>query len=155
MVEEVMSRRSGYTTAIVFYLITVIYMALIFYASSFPSLEQPGILEDVPNIDKIEHLTEFFVLGTLLFLSFHFTQNDKIHSHGWILALTVGILYAISDEVHQFFVPGRSPNLVDLLADTVGITIASFIGAWISVNMARSPVRDRIPLKGRMLDSEE
>lgn len=150
-----MSSRTGSTTARVFYIITILYMVMIFYTSSLPSPEQPGILEDVPNIDKMEHLSEFFVLGTLLFLSFHFTVDTKIRDHAWMLALMFGILYAISDEAHQMFVPGRSPSLLDLLADTVGITIAGFIGAWISETKVSRTGPIPIRLKGRMLDSEE
>lgn len=39
--------------------------------------------------------------------------------HGWLIA--VGLLYALSDEWHQMYVPGRSPDLADWLADAVGL----------------------------------
>ena len=40
-------------------------------------------------------------------------------AHGWLVA--VGILYGMSDEWHQMYVPGRSPDHMDLLADALGV----------------------------------
>jgi len=36
-------------------------------------------------------------------------------------------LYGITDEFHQSLVPGRSPDMLDWLADTLGATIAIFL----------------------------
>lgn len=44
-----------------------------------------------------------------------------------IIAATISILYAMSDEWHQTFVPGRSPAVQDVLIDTAGILIAFFL----------------------------
>ncbi len=42
---------------------------------------------------------------------------------GIAFALLVCVLYAISDEVHQMFVPGRGPGIKDVLIDSVGATV--------------------------------
>ena len=42
------------------------------------------------------------------------------------MSFTSSILYAISDEVHQYFVPGRFATLTDLIFDTLGIIIGLF-----------------------------
>jgi len=39
----------------------------------------------------------------------------------------IGTLYGISDEIHQFFVPFRSPSATDLLADFLGLILAQFL----------------------------
>ncbi len=36
-------------------------------------------------------------------------------------SLIIGILYAISDEIHQLFVPGRSGKVTDVIIDSLGI----------------------------------
>jgi VanZ family protein len=45
-----------------------------------------------------------------------------------VLAVLLGILYGASDEVHQLFVPNRSSDVVDLLADTLGVMAGA--GLW-------------------------
>ena len=47
------------------------------------------------------------------------------------LALIVCVLYAISDEVHQMFVPGRGPGIKDVLIDSAGATVG--IGVYMFV----------------------
>ena len=37
------------------------------------------------------------------------------------ISLLTGVLYAISDEVHQSFVPGRGPSVQDVLIDSLGV----------------------------------
>jgi VanZ family protein len=76
---------------------------------------------------KIAHAAEFAVLGFLLL---------RAVRNGW-LALALGIAYAISDEVHQSFVPGRQGSPVDVLIDAVGVAIGVYVGrrwrtAWLA-----------------------
>lgn len=62
--------------------------------------------------------------GILLHLSFRNSENLFLRRYAAILAILVGIFYGITDEFHQSFVPGRSSNQWDLLADGIGIVIA-------------------------------
>jgi VanZ family protein len=61
---------------------------------------------------KIAHLTEFGVLSILLYRAI----NHDIAF--WPLFLT--FVYAVTDEVHQYYVPGRITSAVDIMIDTVG-----------------------------------
>ena len=45
--------------------------------------------------------------------------------------LLIGIAYAIFDEVHQLFIPGRSGNVVDMMIDTFGVVMGLFCVIWI------------------------
>ena len=45
-------------------------------------------------------------------------------TRGLILAIILGILYGITDEFHQSFVPGRSSSEWNVLADSIGVIIA-------------------------------
>ena len=72
-------------------------------------------------IRKAAHVLEFTILCVLLFLGL--SGRLKI----WLRLLISGggaILYAISDEVHQYFVPGRSGLVSDVLIDSIGVGIA-------------------------------
>lgn len=139
----------------VLYVVTILYMVLIFYLSSMPSIRQPGPLEDVPNIDKLEHFMEFMVLGLLMYLSFHFSKGETVRRSAWMFALLGAITYACTDEIHQLFVPGRSPDLIDLLADSTGISVACFIGAWMSEKRSYMTGGVSVKLNKAMVDSEE
>lgn len=70
-------------------------------------------------VRKAAHFTEFFVLGILLasvFYSFGLKMSVIC-----VAAVLTGVLYAVSDELHQLFVSGRTMALFDILVDTAGI----------------------------------
>lgn len=74
-------------------------------------------------IRKIGHFTEFALLGVFSFLlakSYNFSLKMAM-----LIALAYCISYAISDEIHQLFVEGRSCMPTDVLIDSCG----SFFGA--------------------------
>ena len=145
----------GRHTEKVLYLMTIGYMAVIFHLSSLQSIDQPGPFKDFPSVDKLEHLSEFFILGLLMFLSFHFTRSTRIRRYDWMLALYCSLLYALMDEVHQSFVPGRSPDMIDLLADGAGIATACFIGAWMSTEQIFFSEKAIIRINDGLFDAEE
>ena len=39
----------------------------------------------------------------------------------------IGLVYAATDEIHQSFVPGRSPDAADWVADALGVVVGSFV----------------------------
>lgn len=67
---------------------------------------------------KIAHVAEYAVLGALLARA---TARAN-------LAFALGTLYAISDEIHQSFVPGRAGSPLDVAIDAVGVTIG--VALW-------------------------
>jgi VanZ family protein len=66
---------------------------------------------------KTLHLIEYAILGFLVVYPL-----SKIP-----ISILVSYLYAITDEIHQNFTPGRGPKFSDTLIDLVGITIGVFI----------------------------
>lgn len=85
----------------------------------------------MPNVkinDKIEHLLAYFGLSVLLGLSL-FTQNkSKILKKSYYLFSIVFVaLYGAMDEIHQLFVPGRSCDINDWIADISGAIIGSVV----------------------------
>ncbi|MCX7879190.1 MAG: VanZ family protein [Ignavibacteria bacterium] len=68
--------------------------------------------------DKIFHFIIYFIFGTTLIVAFT-RYEKKSKAIFWIIL--IGFLYALSDEIHQKFVPGRSFEFLDLIADYIGI----------------------------------
>ena len=70
----------------------------------------------------IGHFGEYFVFGALLAnaLRFHFGWKRVV-----ALAICTAAAYAITDELHQYFVPGRAFELIDIGLDTLGAVIVS------------------------------
>lgn len=93
--------------------------ALIFYFSSIPDLKvSDGLLDLV--LRKIAHMSEFFILSWLAFRTFR-----RYKGFVWALsaASALSLLYAISDEVHQYFIVTRNASFVDVLIDALGILL--------------------------------
>ena len=88
----------------------VLWAALIFGFSSIPSLSTGLGTWDL-LLRKLAHLAEYAVLGALL--------ARALGSPA--IALGIGALYAVSDEIHQHFVRGRHGVWYDVLVDAVGI----------------------------------
>ena len=95
-------------------------MSLIFYLSSLSYPPQP-LPQTVKEAPIIEHFIEFAILGSLLFIGF---RSIKIYKYALLFAILVGIFYAITDEIHQFFVPGRYASIFDVIVDSLGIIFA-------------------------------
>lgn len=70
-------------------------------------------------IRKIAHLAEFFALGaSLTFMLRTFNMRGK---RLFIYPISIGAIYAASDELHQYFVPGRAARITDVLIDIIGV----------------------------------
>ena len=72
-------------------------------------------------VRKTAHFTEFGALGFFLlghFAALAYKKGLRRPAPG---AGGVGVLYAVSDELHQFFVGGRSPGLLDVAIDSAGV----------------------------------
>lgn len=81
-------------------------------------------------IRKAAHFTEYLILGILV-LNFLSTYG-KINKKMFIIALICCYLYAVSDEVHQIFIPGRTAKVLDTLIDGSGSLIGLIIYTWYS-----------------------
>jgi len=105
-----------------FLLAALSWAGLIFYLSSQPSIETPSLF---PGQDKLFHLMAFGILGLLTMGALQASHGGYPTRQVWLVALAV-MLYGILDEFHQYFVPGRSADVYDVLADAIG----GLLGAW-------------------------
>ena len=98
---------------------TVVWAAVIFGFSSKPTLITSHIYWQDFVVKKIAHLFVYAVLAVLLYRSLkHTTKLNKTYL--LLFTITITTLYALSDEFHQSFTPGREPRLRDVAIDVVG-----------------------------------
>jgi len=80
-------------------------------------------------IRKAGHVIEYFILGLLLFRAFR-GDSTALWKWRWSLFAVIGVvLWAMSDEWHQAFVPTRTASVVDVGIDTAGGILAQFVSA--------------------------
>ena len=105
---------------------TALWMGVIFFLSSLPESETPGrfIVSD-----KVCHAAEYFILAFLVLFALQRTTRLRF-STSFLITLAWGVLYGISDEIHQQYVPTRNCDIVDLAADISGVVLL-FLILWI------------------------
>lgn len=108
----------------------VLVMGAIFLLSHLPNT---GLSEPLfPHIDKLAHLIAYATLAASLLYALPRTWHNKWHlARISLLVVLFCLLYGISDEWHQSFVPGRDASAGDVLADVLGACLAMVIyGKW-------------------------
>lgn len=80
-------------------------------------------------VRKAAHIVEFGILGALWYGFFYVSPSGRFKPT--TSAFTVSVLYAVSDEVHQYFVPGRAARLYDVGFDTLGIVLGIIIVIYV------------------------
>lgn len=99
------------------WLITIVIAIAIFYISSLTFPPGKGSFGYKP---LIYHISAFFFFALFLSLALIKGKNKMLT----IPAIIIGILYGISDEVHQLFVPGRHFSFGDIFLDSFGVVLA-------------------------------
>lgn len=114
--------KRGTKVFVKYWLPVYVYAGLIFAYSGQSSVPF------VPKIllgDKLLHLLEYAILAYLLARAARNSTHPQLASNFRAFAVGTAFIYGFSDEIHQYFVPGRSAEALDLLADGLG----AFIGA--------------------------
>ena len=134
----------------IFLILTILWMSLIFFMSAQPAPEStetslsvgqmvctvfvPGYkdmstteqMRLTKKIDhtvrKTAHATEYAILAVLVFLAIPYRGKRS-----YLLSLCITVAYAISDEIHQYFVPGRACMITDVVIDSCGALVGLLI----------------------------
>ncbi len=114
----------------------VAWAAVIFTLSSRPRLPGPGL----PGFDKAMHFAAYALLAWLLAFA---TERSRLPI---IVAVVLGLLYGATDEFHQSFVPGRSPDVLDWFADAAGVAAATFVYVRRRARRAQTAAGGEAPL---------
>jgi VanZ family protein len=112
---------------------------VIFVLSSMPN--PPG----APGVEWASLAAHVFVYAVLAVLLAWFVDS-AFPRRGWrarmlpyLAVWLVAVLYGISDEIHQAFVPNRNPSAIDVIADGIGAALG--LSLW----AASRPLRRRLP----------
>ena len=105
-----------------YWLPPILWMILIFLLSS----RQRVIVSDITSINflifKTLHVIEYASLFFLLFRAFYKGSSERLKK-AYYYAIIIAILYSVSDELHQTFVPTREGSPRDMVIDTIGILL--------------------------------
>ena len=107
-----------------------VYAAFIFYLSSqsfFPDT-LPSFIKQLG--DKVHHMTAYGLFGLLWYRAFRFCSGNWAAPRAVLLAVLASMLYGVTDELHQLFVPLREADPWDVGADTVGAAVAVLGMDW-------------------------
>mgnify|MGYP001100043944 CR=1 FL=1 len=72
-------------------------------------------------VRKAAHMTEYAILGLLSFAFYRGILKKEMRQ--FLAALLTAAVYAATDEFHQYFIPGRSAEVMDVCIDTLGASI--------------------------------
>lgn len=95
------------------------WMGLIYFLSGRTGNELHTLFPFIDNFNP-GHIAAYFVLALLYYAALAKTA----HRRPYLKALALCFLYGISDEIHQFFVPTRYPDVFDLGMDLAGAALA-------------------------------
>lgn len=111
-------------------------MSALYWASAQEiSGKEPAV--NVP--DKLAHFIAYGLLATLILRTDFFCKKG---TKGMLWAVGIASLYGISDEWHQYYVPGRFSDVMDWVADTLGALLAAFL--YTKWNLYRNVLEWRI-----------
>lgn len=135
----------------------ILWLVLIFYLSNQPVHQSNGLSKKVTeivvetvekvvpnaelNMNRMNHLLRknahffaYLVLGVLVMNALN--RSGVRGAKKILLALIFCVLYAISDEFHQLFVPGRGAQVKDVLIDSAGAVVG--IGLYWLINFGKN-----------------
>ena len=89
--------------------------------------EKEIVLDKMNNVTrKLAHFSLYMLVGLLTMLILRLSVNDNTKKN-IIMCLIVGFIYAVSDEIHQMFVSGRTGLVMDVVIDMLGVIVGVFI----------------------------
>jgi VanZ family protein len=103
-------------------------MGLIFYFSSLPDPGGPpgGIS------DKTAHFLVYGALGVSMIRALAGGRSAAMTLPTILAAMALSTLYGVSDEIHQYFVPPRTPEILDIAADAAGACAGAIVPALLA-----------------------
>jgi VanZ family protein len=90
-----------------------------------PGLRALGVETIDLLVRKVAHLSEYFIFAILLTRALN-NRSSLSTKRQIIWGIVLGVMYAVSDEVHQSFVPSRSASAVDVVIDTIAFVCGTF-----------------------------
>jgi VanZ family protein len=109
---------------LIYWLPLIIYCLAIYMQSGRPGPEK---MPDVRFLDKFLHFGAYGLLGVLFFRAYETLPLKKFKNLLIFISMASATLYGISDEIHQYFVPTRHADIMDVIANTIGSVCGVYI----------------------------
>lgn len=108
----------------------IIYWIILFTLTSLPT----GLAIETKDIsDKFLHFGAYGLLSVLLYLNLYFQDKiEVLNKFPATFTVLIASIYGLLDEIHQMFVPGRSAEFLDWLADFSGSLMAVLITGYLT-----------------------
>ena len=125
-------RLSRYGPLVLWAALIFLFSSGLFSGSKTSSVVRPLLLWVYPNISdatvaivhalirKGSHFAEYAILALFAARAFRTSSREFLRHHWFGVSLGIVIIYALSDEFHQSFVPSRTASIYDCLIDSVG-----------------------------------
>jgi len=140
------------------WVMAILWMALIFWLSSFPELRAVSVGQSIgviPHIDragekllelflrKSAHVALYAVLAVLCYWACSVTDLWRMRHRPYTWAAGISTVRAMLDEIHQAFVPGRDGALMDVGFDALGVLAGlALVHAMSCVYRMRKPKKN-------------
>lgn len=102
----------------------ILWAGIIFTFSSLPTIKTTEFYLWDFIFKKTAHFVEYGILSTLIYrglINYNVEKRKSI-----IFSILISAFYAITDEIHQSFVPGRGPAVRDVIIDILGAWLLPF-----------------------------
>ena len=122
-------------TVVSHWLPVIVYCLLIFIQSSYPASDS---LPAFPYADKLAHGCGYALLGFLFYRAYRTTGVKNRMVALLVISALSAAAYGFSDEFHQYFVPSRTADILDALADAAGGVLGA-VSAQIFFHRPQAP----------------
>ncbi|MFH1737291.1 MAG: VanZ family protein [Actinomycetota bacterium] len=106
----------------ILWFLTVGWAGVIFFFSSLPGSSVPSAVPDY-----IPHFVEFLIFAGLVSAALWATKKELPAGNLSLWAIIITGLYAASDELHQAFIPGRTPDIKDWAVDVLAAAVVAVV----------------------------
>lgn len=146
---ELIQDRTSYPSALSRYVPLLVWLAFISFASSgsfsasntsliigpllhwlFPSASPETLAVVHGIVRKVAHFLEYALLGLLAARAFRGSPKAAFRTRWFAICATLIVVYALSDEYHQSFVPSRTASIFDSFIDMAGGLTAILFVNW-------------------------
>ena len=94
------------------------WIVLVYWLSSIKSIP---VVKSPISLDKVVHIGVYFIFCWFAHrASFHQFRFPLLRLNALLFAIVTTVIYGALDEYHQSFVPGRTSDIADVMADTIG-----------------------------------
>jgi len=105
---------------------------LLLTLTSWPSPPRVPMLSGIPHFDKLVHWTLYAVEAFLLYRAVDWPGRPRFSLSRALVILGVMAVWGVADETHQTWIPGRSMEGGDVVADVAGAAVGALLSSALS-----------------------